>query len=50
MDFKKGKFIAGPFTNLVFDILENKKNKLKVLIGDFKTIIDNRKDCLYLPI
>ena len=49
-DFKKGKFISGPFTNLVFNILENKKNKLKVLIGDFKTIIDNRKDCLYLPI
>jgi len=49
-DFKKGKFISGPFTNLVFNILEKKKNKLKVLIGDFKTIIANRKDCLYLPI
>ena len=49
-NFQKGKFISGPFTNLVFDILEKKKNKLKVLIGDLKTIIDDRKDCLYLPI
>ncbi len=49
-NFKKGKFISGPFSNLVFNILENKKNKLKVLIGDFKTTINYRKDCFYLPI
>ena len=50
INFERGKFISGPFTNLVFNILERNKKKLKVLVGNFKTTINLSKDCLYLPI
>lgn len=50
INFEKGKFISGPFASLVFNILERNKNKLKVLVGNFKTTINLNKDCLYLPI
>ena len=49
-NFERGKFISGPFANLVFNILERNKKKLKVLVGNFKTTINLNKDCLYLPI
>ena len=26
---KKAKFVSGPFTNMIFEILEKQKNKLK---------------------
>ena len=47
---KKAKFISGPFTNMVFEILERQKNKLKILIGNIVTTIPNKTNYLYRPI
>ena len=47
---KKAKFISGPFTNMIFEILERKKNKLKILVGNLVTTISDKTDCLYRPI
>ena len=32
---KKAKFISGPFTNMVFEIIEKQKNNLKILVKIF---------------
>ena len=47
---KKAKFISGPFTNLIFEILEKHKNKLKILIGNIVTTIPDKTKYLYRPI
>ena len=47
---KKAKFISGPFTNMIFEILEKQKNKLKILIGNIVTTIPNKANYLYHPI
>jgi len=47
---KKAKFISGPFTNMIFNIIENQKNKLKILIGNTKTIITKNSNYLYIPV
>ena len=47
---KKAKFISGPFTNMIFEILEKQKNKLKILIGNIVTTIPNKANYLYRPI
>ena len=50
MVIKKAKFISGPFANIIFEILEKQKNKLKILIGDIVTTIPNKTNYLYRPI
>ena len=47
---KKAEFVSGPFTSMVFEILERKKNKLKILIGNIVTTISDNKNYLYRPI
>ena len=47
---KKAKFISGPFTNMVFEIIEKQKNKLKILVGNVVTTISDKKNYLYRPI
>ena len=47
---KKAKFISGPFTDMIFEILETQKNKLKILIGNIVTTISDKKNYLYRPI
>ena len=47
---KKAKFISGPFTNMIFEILERQKNKLKILMGNIVTTISDKKNYLYYPI
>jgi len=47
---KKAKFISGPFTNMIFEILEKQKNKLKILVGNIVTTIPNKTTYLYRPI
>ena len=47
---KKAKFISGPFTNMMFEILEIQKNKLKILVGNIVTTVSDRENCLYCPI
>jgi len=47
---KKGKFINGPFTNMVFSIISEQKAKLKILIGNIKTTISRKSGYLYRSI
>ena len=47
---KKGQFISGPFTNMFFKVIDEKKKKLQVLIGDFKTTIKKNSNNSYLPV
>ena len=48
LDKKKGKFISGPFTQMIFDIIENKNNKLKILLNKVSmTISKNSKNLLF---
>ena len=47
---KKGKFISGPFTNMIFEILERQKNKLKILIGNIVTTISDNNNYMYRSI
>ena len=46
----KGIFLNGPFANIVFNVIENQKNKLKILIGNATTIIKKNSEYLYYPI
>jgi len=47
---KKAKFVSGPFTNMIFEIIEKQKNKLKILVGGIITTIPNKSNYLYRPI
>ena len=47
---KKAKFLSGPFTNMIFEILERQKNKLKILVGNIVTTISDNNNYLYCPI
>ena len=47
---KKGKFISGPFANMIFEILEKQKNKLKILVGNIVTTISDNKNYIYRSI
>ena len=40
---KKYKFQSGPFTNLIFKILNVEKNFLNILIGKYKTAVKSNK-------
>lgn len=46
----KAQFMSGPFTNVMFEIIERQKNKLKILIGGIVTTISDKKNYLYRPI
>ena len=46
----RGKFVSGPFTNMLFDIIEKNKNKLKVLIGNYKVSLSKKDNNLYFPV
>ena len=47
---KKAKFISGPFTDMIFEIIEKQKNKLKILVGNVVTTVSDKNKYLYCPI
>ena len=47
---KSGKFLNGPFSNYLFDVAIKEKNKLKVLIGNFRINISDENNILYQKI
>ena len=49
-NMKKGMFLSGPFTNMIFSVIEKQKDKLKVLIGNVTTSISKKTDYLYRPV
>ena len=46
-NLQKGIFLNGPFTNMIFSVIENQKDKLKVLIGNVTTTISSNTGYLY---
>tara|TARA_B100000700_G_C14757941_1_gene720675 strand:+ start:171 stop:671 length:501 start_codon:yes stop_codon:yes gene_type:complete len=46
---KKLKFISGPFTDMVFNILSEQNNKIKILINNSKVTLSNTK-YLFKPV
>ena len=47
---RKAKFISGPFTNMMFEIIEKQKNKLKIIVGNIVTTISDNNNYLYRSI
>tara|TARA_B100001123_G_scaffold432047_2_gene554426 strand:- start:722 stop:1225 length:504 start_codon:yes stop_codon:yes gene_type:complete len=44
----KAKFISGPFTQMIFDVIEKKGKKLKILLNNLNiTVSNNSKNLLY---
>jgi hypothetical protein len=43
----RAQFVSGPFANMIFEIIEKQKNRLKILIGNFVTTIQDNKNYLY---
>ena len=50
LNFKKGIFLNGPFGQIIFDVLENKKNFLKVIINKKITTISKNTNFIYRPV
>ena len=46
-EIKKGIFLSGPFTNLMFEVIGGQKEKLKILIGNITTTITKKNYYLY---
>ncbi len=49
-NFTKGKFVSGPLTNLVFEVLSKNSDRIEILIGKYKTTILKKTNFLYRPI
>jgi hypothetical protein len=52
-DFSKnkfGKFLNGPFAEMVFNIISDHKFKLKIMIGNMTTTIKKDSNLLYCPL
>ena len=47
---KKAKFISGPFSNMMFEIIEKQKNKLKIAVDGIVMTISDSTNYLYRPI
>ena len=46
---KKGKFINGPLSSLVFEIISNEKKYLNILLGNTEVKISKNSNIVYLP-
>ena len=44
------KFVSGPFTSLIFEVLSKQSDKIEILIGKYKTTISKKSNFLYRPI
>ena len=49
-NISKGKFLSGPFTNMIFSVIENQKHKLKILAGKVTMTITKNSNYLYCPV
>ena len=49
-NISKGKFLSGPFTNMIFSVIESQKNRLKILIGNTTIAITKNLNYLYRPV
>ena len=46
----KVKFLNGPFSNIILDILEKRKNNIKSKLGSMTIIINKKSNYYYSPI
>jgi len=46
----KGRFISGPFKNLVFDLIKKNKNNLKISVGNFLFTVSDEVKYIYRPV
>ena len=49
-NMKRGMFLNGPFTNMIFSVIENQRNKLKVLVGKATMTITKNSNYLFRPV
>ena len=49
-NMKKGMFLSGPFTNMIFSVIDKQRNKLKILIGKVTTTITKNSNYLFRPV
>jgi len=49
-NMKRGMFLSGPFTNMIFNVIANQRNKLKILIGKVTTTITKNSNYLFRPV
>lgn len=47
---QKGFFINGPFINYIFDIIDNQKNKMKLLVNNKKILISKKNFLQVKPV
>tara|TARA_Y100000590_G_scaffold469438_1_gene656997 strand:- start:6140 stop:6640 length:501 start_codon:yes stop_codon:yes gene_type:complete len=45
----KAKFISGPFTDMIFEIIKRQKNKLKIIVGNVVMTVSDNSNYLYRP-
>ena len=50
LETNKANFLNGPFSNLIFEIIEKNKNKIKIKLGQMPLIINKNSNYYYLPI
>ena len=46
-NMKRGMFLNGPFANMIFSVIENQRNKFKVLIGKATMTITKNSNYLF---
>jgi len=49
-NIEKGIFLSGPFRNTIFNVIENHRHHLKVLVGKITTTITKNSNYLYRPV
>ncbi len=47
---EKGKFISGPFKDLIFETIKKNKKNLKISIGSFLFTVSDKNNCIYRPV
>ena len=50
LEITKGKFVTGPLTNLIFDVVSRNSKKLKISINNKTIILDKKTGYIYQPI
>jgi hypothetical protein len=46
----RGKFISGPFKNIIFEIIKKNKNNLVISFDNIVTTVSDKIDCIYRPV
>jgi hypothetical protein len=46
----KGKFISGPFKDIIFKIIKKNKNNLLISFDNIVTTVSDKVDCIYRPV